>query len=82
MFRALTEGSVLLGKEIVMNPCGKSIALIVVMSAALMALCACEKKEGPAEKAGRKLDDAAATVGQQIEKAGSDIKDEARGDKK
>lgn len=42
----------------------------------------CEKKEGPVEKAGKEVDKAAATVGQKIEKAGENIQDTAKGEKK
>lgn len=50
--------------------------------ALLTALYGCEQKEGPMEKAGKEVDKAAVTAGQQIEKAGDKIQDTARGDKK
>jgi hypothetical protein len=43
-------------------------AMMVVM------LCLGCEKEGPAERAGRQLDDAAADVGATLEDAGEDIK--------
>ena len=46
---------------------------------ALLALVACQ--EGPAEKAGRKIDNAADKAGRSIEKAGENIQDAARGKK-
>ena len=46
---------------------------------AVLALVACQ--EGPAEKAGRKLDNAADKAGRSIEKAGENIQDAARGKK-
>jgi hypothetical protein len=44
---------------------------------ALLALVACQ--EGPAERAGRNLDNAADKAGRSIEKAGENIRDTARG---
>lgn len=38
-----------------------------------LALAGCQEKEGPAEKAGKELDKAAAAVGEQIDKAGEQI---------
>jgi len=46
------------------------------------ALAACQKQEGPAERAGKEVDKAAESVGQQLEKAGESIQDAAKGDKK
>jgi hypothetical protein len=43
---------------------------------ALLALVACQ--EGPAEKAGRKLDNAADKAGRAIEKAGEKVRDAAK----
>ncbi len=40
------------------------------------------QKQGPAEKAGKAIDNAAEKVGQQIEKAGDSIKDAVKSDKK
>ncbi len=54
----------------------------VVISVLTVALAACEKEPGPAEKAGKAVDNATEKAGQQIEKAGEDIKDTAKGDKK
>ena len=61
---------------------GKTVTVAIVMSALLTALYGCEKKEGPLEKAGKEVDNAAATVGQKVEKAGENIQDAAKGDKK
>lgn len=58
-------------------------ALRAVAAAMLLAaLSACQKQEGPAEKAGKEADRAAEKVGQQIEKAGDSMQDAAKGDKK
>jgi len=50
-------------------------------AAALIAgLCGCEK--GPAERAGRQIDQAADKAGRQVEKAGEKIQDAAKDAKK
>lgn len=38
-------------------------------------LAACQKKEGPAEKAGKKIDQTMEKMGNQIEDAGDKVKD-------
>lgn len=65
-----------------MNTNGKAMTVVIAMSALLAALYGCEKKEGPMEKAGKEVDKAAVSAGQQVEKAGEKIKDAAEGDKK
>ena len=58
--------------------------LVKYLGAALLAgtlfatIPACQKQEGPAEKAGKAVDKA----GQEMEKAGNEIQDAAKGDKK
>ena len=47
---------------------------------ALVALAAC-RQEGPAEKAGRKLDQAGKDVSRSIDQAGKDLSDAAKGKK-
>lgn len=54
----------------------------LAVGALLLALCGCDKREGPMEKAGKEVDKAAVSTGQQIEKAGESIKDAAKGEKK
>ena len=54
----------------------------IAIATMLVALSGCEKKEGPLEKAGKEVDNAAATVGQKIENAGDKMQDAAKGDKK
>jgi hypothetical protein len=58
----------------------KSITTVFFAITLIAALSACQK--GPAEKAGEKIDNAAASAGQQIEKTGEKIQDAAQGDKK
>ena len=48
----------------------------------LIALSACQKQEGPAERAGKQIDKAVDTVGEHIEDAGKKLQDTAKGDKK
>ena len=45
-------------------------------------LSACEKKEGPAERAGKEVDKAVDTAGKKIEEAGEKIQDAAKDAKK
>ncbi len=59
----------------------RSISFALIMSAFIVTLSACEK-EGPAEKAGKAVDNAVDKTGQQLEKAGDKIQDAAKGDKK
>ncbi len=54
---------------------GKTISAALVIGALLATLPACQKQEGPAERAGKEVDKAADKVGQQIEKAGEKIQD-------
>jgi hypothetical protein len=60
----------------------ETVSAALVMSALLVALCGCQKQEGPAEHAGKEVDKAVEKVGQQMEKAGDSIQDAAKGDKK
>jgi len=61
---------------------GRTVSAALVTSALLIALAGCQKQEGPAEHAGKEVDKATAKVGQQIEKAGENIQDAAKGEKK
>ena len=67
----------------------KQFMTAVVMSALVLTLAACQKQEGPAEKAGKEIDqageraaeqlkDATDKLGQQLEKAGEKIQDATR----
>ena len=53
---------------------------ILIVIAALLALAAC-KQEGPAEKAGRQLDQAGEKASKSIEQAGKDVRDAVKGKK-
>lgn len=61
---------------------GKALSALLLVSALFVSVYGCQEKEGPVEKAGKEVDKAAATVGQQIEKAGENIQDAAKGEKK
>jgi hypothetical protein len=60
----------------------KIIVTAIALSAIITALAACQKEPGPAEKAGKTVDNATEKAGQQIEKAGENIQDTAKGNKK
>ena len=57
---------------------GKTVGAALVIGALFATLPACQKQEGPAERAGKEVDKAADKVGQQIEKAGERIQDSTR----
>jgi hypothetical protein len=65
-------------KEIQMIKLGKSVMAALVMSVLIAGLFCCQKKEGPAERAGKQIDKAVEKAGQQIEKAGEKIEDVAK----
>lgn len=58
-------------------------ALAILMTAALvMSVSACKKEEGPAERAGKSVDNAVQKAGEKIEQAGEKIQDAAKDAKK
>jgi uncharacterized lipoprotein YehR (DUF1307 family) len=58
------------------------VGAVLAMSILIMGLSACEKKEGPAERAGKEIDKTVEKAGQQLEKAGQSIQDSAKDGKK
>lgn len=59
---------------------GSKCAAHVAVSVMLAALCSgCERHEGPAEQAGKELDQAATRIGKTLEQAGDDLQDAAHG---
>ena len=58
------------------------VSAIVAVSMLTVGLSACEKKEGPAERAGKEIDKSVESVGKNIEKAGQDIQGAAKDAKK
>jgi hypothetical protein len=65
-----------------MSKIRNSIAAALAMSLLMVGLSACEKKEGPAERAGKAVDKAVDSAGQKLEKAGQDVQDAAKDAKK
>ena len=53
----------------------KIVGTAVAIGALLAALSGCPKHEGPAEQAGKQVDNAVEHVGDQVEKAGDSIKE-------
>ena len=68
-------------QEIQMIHFRKAVQAALLTLALTAALAACQK-EGPAERAGKEVDEATKSVGRQIEKAGESIQDAAKGDQK
>jgi hypothetical protein len=60
----------------------RSIAAGLAMSIFILGLSACQKQEGPAERAGKEVDKAVESAGQKLEKAGQAIQDAAKDAKK
>jgi len=60
----------------------RSVLTAVVLGALVTGLSACQKEEGPAERAGKTMDNAVEKAGEKIEKAGEKIQDAAKDAKK
>ena len=60
----------------------KAFSVALLLGTLLATLPACQKEAGPAERAGKEVDQAADKVGQKIEKAGETIQDAAKGGQK
>jgi hypothetical protein len=56
----------------------KIVIAVLAMTVLFMGLSGC-KKEGPAERAGKKIDETVEKGGQQVEKAGKKIQEGAKG---
>ena len=59
-----------------------SVCAVFALSVLVLGLSACEKKEGPMERAGKQVDKAVDSAGQQVEKAGQKIQEAAKDAKK
>lgn len=57
-------------------------AVAFTVAVAIAALSGCHKEDGPAEHAGKAIDKAMESAGQQVEKAGQAIQDAAKGGSK
>ncbi len=60
----------------------KIVSTALILGVLGAGLSGCQKKEGPAEQAGKVVDQTVEKVGQQVEKAGESIQDAAKGDSK
>ena len=65
-----------------MNHLAKTIGAGLIVGVLGISLSACQKQEGPAERAGKEVDQAAEKVGQKIEEVGNSIQNAAKDDKK
>ena len=65
-----------------MTKVGNRVTAGLAVSMLVLGLAACEKKEGPAERAGKEIDKTVERAGQQLEKAGQQIQDAAKDAKK
>lgn len=61
---------------------GKTVVTALVASVFFASMVACDKQEGPMERAGKSVDKATEKVGEKVEKAGESIQDAAKGEKK
>jgi hypothetical protein len=59
-----------------------ALCVAAAMSILLIGLSGCEKKKGPAERAGKEIDKTVESAGKQIEKAGEKIQEAAKDAKK
>lgn len=64
-----------------MNKTKKSIA-VLALGGLLVGLMGCQKDEGPLERAGKSVDNAAAKTGEAVKDAGNNVKDTVKGDNK
>ncbi|MHB1668113.1 MAG: hypothetical protein ACYCSR_13920 [Thiomonas sp.] len=62
-----------------MTPHIKRLATAFAISAVMVSLVGCQKPEGPAQKAGKAIDQGAAKAGQAIQNAGNSIQKTAKG---
>ncbi len=60
----------------------KSAAIVLAMGILMAGLPGCKKEEGPAERAGKSLDNAVQKAGEKVEQAGEKIQDAAKDAKK
>lgn len=60
----------------------KKVAIVLVAGMLVAGLSGCKKEEGPAERAGKALDNAVQKAGEKVEQAGEKIQDAAKDAKK
>ena len=56
----------------------KSAAVVLAAGILMAGLSSCKKEEGPAERAGKSLDNAVQKAGEKIEQAGEKVQDVAK----
>lgn len=61
---------------------GRNVAVMLAAGILVATLVGCQKQEGPAERAGKAVDNATENAGKQIEKAGEKIQDAVKDAKK
>ena len=61
-----------------MNRIKRGLVACVAVGILVTGLAGCEKKEGPAERAGKEIDKSVEGAGKQLEKAGQKIQDAAQ----
>ena len=61
-----------------MGNIGKTVVTGLALSILVVGLSACEKKEGPMERAGKEVDKTMESAGKKLEKAGEKIQDAAK----
>jgi hypothetical protein len=64
------------------NTIAKAVGAVLAIGMLITTLPGCQKQEGPLERAGKEVDQAAEKVGQEVEKAGERIQDAAQDAKK
>jgi hypothetical protein len=57
-----------------------TVSTPLIIGALLLSLSGCDRNEGPVEKAGKEIDQAAEQAGDKIEETGEKIQDAAQGD--
>jgi hypothetical protein len=64
-----------------MTKLNEMVGAILLLFVFILAISSCQKQEGPAEQAGKQIDKAVGNATQQIDKAGDNIRDAAKGKK-
>ncbi len=61
-----------------MSKIRNGVGAVLAMGILIVGLSACEKKEGPMERAGKTVDKAVEDAGKQVEKAGEKVQEAAK----
>ncbi len=65
-----------------MTKLNEMISAVLIMFVLMLAISSCQKQEGPAEQVGKQVDKSLGNATQQIDKAGDNIRDAAKGNNK